>query len=29
MFNYIHAFLDRKGLDSNTDVFAMRFQYAF
>lgn len=29
MFNYIHAFLDRKDLYSNADVFAVRFQYAF
>jgi phosphate-selective porin OprO/OprP len=29
MFNYIHAFLDRDGLHSNADIFAVRFQYAF
>jgi phosphate-selective porin OprO/OprP len=29
MFNYIHAFLDRDGLHSNANIFAVRFQYAF
>jgi len=29
MFNYIHAFLDRKNLDSNADIFAVRYQWAF
>lgn len=34
MFNYIHAFLDAKGLNtsttsSNADIFAVRYQWAF
>jgi phosphate-selective porin OprO/OprP len=29
MFNYIHAFLDRGGRDSNADIVATRFQVAF
>ena len=29
MFNYVHAFLDRKNLDSNADLFAVRYQWAF
>lgn len=29
MFNYIHAFLDRDSIQSNADIFAVRFQYAF
>lgn len=29
MFNYIHSFLDRNSLDSNADIFATRFQFAF
>lgn len=29
MFNYIHAFLDRNSLNSNADIFAMRYQFAF
>lgn len=29
MFNYIHAMLDRGGLDGDANVVAMRFQYAF
>ena len=29
MFNYVHAFLDRKNLDSNADILAVRYQWAF
>ena len=29
MFNYIHAFLDRGGLNSNADIFSVRFQFTF
>ncbi len=29
MFNYIHAFLDRNNVNSNADILAVRFQYAF
>lgn len=29
MFNYIHSFLDRGGVDSTADMFATRFQFAF
>ena len=29
MFNYIHAFLDRNNINSNADILAVRFQYAF
>ncbi len=29
MLNYIHSFLDRDSVNSNTDIFAMRLQYAF
>jgi phosphate-selective porin OprO/OprP len=29
MLDYIHSFLNRSGLDSNADIVAMRFAYAF
>jgi phosphate-selective porin OprO/OprP len=29
MFNYTHAFLDRKHIHSNADICGVRFQYAF
>jgi phosphate-selective porin OprO/OprP len=29
MFNYIHAFLDRGGLNSNADIFSTRLQFTF
>jgi phosphate-selective porin OprO/OprP len=29
MFNYIHSFLDRNNVNSDADIVAMRFQFAF
>ena len=29
MINYIHAFLDRKNLDSNADIVGIRYQWVF
>lgn len=29
MFDYVHAFLNRGGLNGNADAFAVRFQFAF
>lgn len=29
MFNYIHSFLERGNVDSDADIFAMRFQIGY